>query len=478
MFILGWIMTIEGFLLFLPFIIDLIYQEHVGNIYLVTAIITLAAGLIIIKIKPKTTVFYLKEGCVATALSWIVISFIGAIPLFATGDIPSFTDALFETVSGFTTTGATILVEVEKLSHAALFWRSLTHWIGGMGVLMFLLTVLPLTGGSTTNLMRAETPGPVSDKFAPKMKTTARILYLIYISFTVIELFILRIAGMPLFDAITTSFSNAATGGLAVKTSSMASYSPTVQWIVVVFMVLFAINFNVFYLIIFGQIKKALSNEQLRWFLGIIGISVAIIIADFIRLGLVTVASFREIFFSVTSVISTTGFAVADYNLWPDTARVVLVILMFIGGCAGSTSGGILKISRVIIIVKTIFRELYTYIHPRGVKYIKSEDKTITTDVVRSVHVYFTTYLLITIISLLIVSADEFDLVSTVTSVFATTNNIGPGLGVVGPMGNYSQFSILSKIVFMFDMMFGRLEIFPLLILFTPGTWKKTFRHK
>ena len=476
--ILGWVLTIEGILLFVPFFIDLIYKEGTGRSYLITAACTITVGLIIARNKPKSTVFYLKEGCAATALSWITISFIGAIPLFVSGDIPSFIDALFESVSGFTTTGATILSDVEALSHAGLFWRSLTHWIGGVGVLMFLLTVIPLTGGSSTNLMRAETSGPVSGKVAPKIMTTARMIYLIYIVLTVAELFALRLAGMDLFDATTTSLSNAATGGLAAHTTSMAAFSPSIQWIVVVFMILFSINFNVFYLIMLGQLKNALTNEQLRWYLGIIVFAVAVIFIDFIRLGIATADTFRETAFSVTSVLSSTGFAVADYNLWPDTARVMLVLLMFVGGCAGSTSGGILKISRFVIILKTLFAEIYSYIHPRSVKVIKSEGKPVSPNVIRSIYSYFGTYLLIMIISLILVSLNGYDLVTTATSVFATTNNIGPGLGLVGPMGNYGDFSVLSKIVFMFDMFIGRLEIFPLIILFSPGAWKNTFRHR
>ena len=471
-YILGWVLTIEGLLLFIPFFVGSYYRETVGWAYLITAFCCVAAGLFIVSRKLKSTVFYLKEGCIATALCWIVISIIGAVPLFISGEIPDFGNALFESVSGFTTTGATVLADVDSLSHAALIWRSLTHWIGGMGVLMFLLAVLPMTGGSTTNLMRAETPGPVAGKVAPKMRTTAQILYLIYIVLTAIEIIILYVAGMPLFDSFNIAFSNAATGGFATKTASLAAYAPHIQWIVIVFMFVFSVNFNVYYLILFKHVKKALSHEQLRWYVAMIAGAIAIIFIDFARIGQASAAHFRETTFTVISTLSTSGFTVTDYNLWPDTARIILVILMFVGGCTGSTSGGILNISRIIIICKSIFNELYMYIHPRGVRQLKSDGKVVPPDVVHSINVYFATYVLIFVISLILISFNGFDLTTNFTSVAAMTNNIGPGLNLVGPVGNYGIFSAFSKLVFIFDMLIGRLEIFPLLIFFAPGAWK------
>jgi trk system potassium uptake protein TrkH len=418
-------------------------------------------------------VFYAKEGFVTVALSWIILSVMGALPFVINEEIPNFTDALFEIISGFTTTGASILSDVEALSHCSLIWRSFSHWIGGMGVLVFILAILPLAGGGhSMHLLRAESPGPSVGKLVPRLRSTAMILYGIYFFMTVIELIILLIAKMPLFDAICTAFGTAGTGGFGIKNDSMTSYSTLIQGIVTVFMILFGVNFNVYYLFLIKKPKEALKCEELRYYLGIIGFAILFITINIRGLFPSIFKAFHHAAFQVGSIITTTGFATEDFNIWPQASKTLLVIIMFIGACAGSTGGGI-KVSRFALLLKTVGKELSHLIHPRSIKIIKFEGKKVEHDVIRSVNVFLITYVLIFAFSVLAICIDGLDLTTNFTAVAATLNNIGPGLELVGPTQNFSVFSSFSKYILMFDMLAGRLELFPMLILFTPATWKK-----
>ncbi len=475
--ILGNVLKVEAILMLLPCLIAVIYREPVGIYYLGVAFLCLLLGLLMTHRKPKNLVFYLKEGCIATSLSWIFLSFFGALPFWLSGEIPSLTDALFETISGFTTTGASILADVEALSHTALFWRSFTHWIGGMGVLVFLMAIIPLSGGSNINLMRAESPGPSVGKLVPKMKYTARILYFIYFAMTLLELFLLIAGGMPVFDALATSMGTAGTGGFGIRADSMMSYSPYLQWVVTIFMILFGVNFNAYYFMIFHNFKKAFAMEEVRYYLGIIAAAIAIVFFETLSLYGTAFETLTHASFQVASIITTTGFSTVDFNIWSQASKTVLVLLMFIGACAGSTGGGI-KVSRFVILVKTLGKEMTSYIHPKSIKKIKCEGKPVEHEVVRSINVYFITFMIVFSASVLAISFEEKDLVTNFTAVAATINNIGPGLELVGPTQNFGLFHPVSKFVLMFDMLAGRLELFPLLILFHPAVWKDLFTQK
>lgn len=475
-YILGSVLKIEAALMLLPCIVAVLYKEQEGFSFLLVAILSGVLGIIMTLNNPKNHQFYLKEGCIITSLSWILLSIVGAVPFVLTGEIPSFTDALFETISGFTTTGASILSDVEVLSYTSLFWRSFTHWIGGMGVLVFLMAIVPLSGGSNIHLMKAESPGPTVGKLVPKMKYTARLLYLIYFGLTITEIILLLIGGMPLFDSMTITFGSVGTGGFGIKNSSCADYSPYLQWVITIFMILSGINFNAYYLIIFKQFKKAFSMEEVRAYLGIIFTATGIIFIELIRSSTGIFEALTHALFQVGSIITTTGYATADFNEWTEVSRTILVLLMFIGACAGSTGGGI-KVSRFITVFKTVFKEINSYIHPRSIKKIKMDGKPIDHETMRATNVYFITFLSLFILSLFVISFEEKDLITNFTAVAATINNIGPGLEMVGPTQNFAHFSPLSKYVLMFDMLAGRLELFPMLLLFVPTIWKEFFTH-
>ena len=433
----------------------------------------LLLGVPLVRKQPANKVFYAKEGCVTVALSWIVMSLMGALPFVFSGVIPSIVDAMFETVSGFTTTGASILKDVEVLPRCMLFWRSFTHWIGGMGVLVFLLCLLPMSGGGySMNLMKAESPGPSVSKLVPKVRSTAKLLYGLYVALSLLELALLLLGSMPLFDALCTTFGTAGTGGFGIKNSSIGEYSAYIQSIVTIFMILFGINFNVYFLLYMRKPKEALRCEEAGWYLAIIAVS-TLIITVFIRNSFPDlVTAFRHAAFQVGSIITTTGFSTVDFNVWPAVPRAILVLLMFIGACAGSTGGGI-KVSRIVLLFRTMTREIGQIIHPHMVKKLKFEGRVVGQEVLRSVNAFMVAYVLIFAVSTLFVCLDGFDLVTSFTAVAATLNNIGPGLEMVGPIDNFSCFSDLSKIVLIFDMLAGRLEIFPLLVLFFRDTWKK-----
>ena len=470
-YILGKVLLIEGVLMLLPIGCGWIYGESETVYYLACALAYVTLGYLISFKKPKNMTIFIKDGCVATALSWVVLSIGGCIPFILTGEIPSFTDAMFETASGFSTTGASILTNVEAMSHVSLLWRSLTHWIGGMGVLVFLLAVVPMTGGSNMNLMRAESPGPTVGKIVPKVRSTAKMLYLIYLAMTVTEIIILTVCGMPFFDSICSSFGTAGTGGFGVRNDSFASYAPHLQVIVAVFMIMFGMNFNFYYYFTTNQINKAFKMSEIKVYLAVIAIVTAIICFSVRGLYGSFGDALRHSFFQVATIITTTGFATTDFDLWPSVAKFLLLGLMILGACASSTGGGI-KVARFQIMFKSVKREIQSYIHPKTVKKIHIDGKTVDSEVIHSVALYFFIYLIIFATSMFIVSFEGHDLVTIFSSVAATFNNIGPGLSLVGPTQNYSFFSGLSKWVFIFDMLAGRLELMPLIVFLAPTTYK------
>ena len=470
--LLGYILMIEGTLLLLPAAASLIYGEWmVLAVFLLTAAVSAGIGFALRAIKPRSKVFYMREGFTATALSWIVISVVGAAPFVLTGCIPNPVDALFETVSGFTTTGASILPEVESLPKGILFWRSFTHWIGGMGVLVFLLSLLPLTGGSHVNLMKAESPGPQVDKLVPKVQSTAKILYGIYLALTVLELLFLLAGRMPLFEALLTSFGTAGTGGFGFRNDSFGSFSPYIQWVVTVFMILFGVNFNAYFLLLLRKFNRAIS-EEVRGYFAIILVAIGIITANIYSLYNSFGEAVRQAAFQVGSIITTTGFSSCDFDLWPTLSKEILVVLMFIGACAGSTGGGI-KVSRLLILGKTLGKELKQALHPQVVAPVRMDGKLLNHETIRTTNVFMGAYFFIFVVSFLLISLDGFDMVTNFTAIAATLNNIGPGLAQVGPMMNFGSFTNPAKLVMIFDMLAGRLEIFPMLVLFLPDTWRR-----
>lgn len=471
--IIGRILLVEALLLAVPLAVSLIYREDIILAYVLPILLLIATGLALGYKQPKNSAIYAKEGFFVVSLSWIVISLFGALPFWLSGAIPSYLDSFFETVSGFTTTGASILAEVESLPMSLLFWRSFTHWVGGMGILVFVLAILPKVETSSIYLMKAEVPGPQVGKLVSKTKLTARILYGIYIILTLIQILFLLAGGMPLFDSITNAFATAGTGGFSIKNASIGAYhSAYIDWIITIFMILFGINFNLFYFVISGQLIAALKSEELRWYIGIIAGAALLIAGNILPLYGNIGEALRHSSFQVASIITTTGFATVDFNTWPTFSKGLLVLLMFLGACAGSTGGG-LKISRVVMLVKSAVRELRHYLNPRSVMSVKFEHKTVDSAVIGGVHLYFVIYAILFVVSVFLMGLDQFDLITNFTSVASCINNVGPGLELVGPMGNYSAFSPLSKLLLSFDMLAGRLELIPMLILFSSKIWKK-----
>ncbi|WP_346704664.1 TrkH family potassium uptake protein [uncultured Agathobaculum sp.] len=472
-YLIGWMLGVESLFLLLPTLTAILYREHVVLAYLGAAAICMAISALCCHKKPTNSRFYAREGFVTVALCWIVLALTGALPFLFSGEIPSVVDALFETISGFTTTGATILSDVEALSHASLLWRSLTHWVGGMGVLVFMLIVLPLAGGQTIHLMRAESPGPSVSKMSPHMRDTAFILYAIYFGMTVLQIILLLLGGMAFFDAVCTAMATAGTGGFGIWNNSIAHYdSYYLQGVISVFMILFGVNFSAYYLVLSRRFRDALRIEEIRLYLGVI-LGFALLIAFNVRDMFGSFfESFHHALFQVASIITTTGFATVDFNQWPAFSKSLLVLLMFIGACAGSTGGGI-KCSRIVLMFKSIKKEMQYLIHPRAVRVNKMDGRRVQHEVMRSVNVFLIAYLLIFVVSILLVSLTCEDMVTSFTAVATTLNNVGPGLELVGPTANFGFFTPLSKIVLMFDMLAGRLEVFPMLLLFTPATWRR-----
>ena len=472
-YIIGWILNFEAAFMSPSFVVGLIYREKSVWAIFATMLLCLVIGVPMVLLKrPKQAVFYAKDGFVSVGLSWVALSVMGALPFVISGSIPHPVDALFETVSGFTTTGSSILSDVEALPKCMLFWRSFTHWVGGMGVLVFMLTILPMSGGYHMNLMRAESPGPSVERFVPTVKSTAKILYGIYICLSLLELLLLLVGKMPMFDALTLTFGTAGTGGFGIKNDSIGSYTTYQQTVIAIFMILFGVNFNVYFLFLLKKIRQGLKNEELRAYLGIILGAILLITVNIAGKFGNPFLAFHHAAFQVGSIITTTGYSTVDFNTWPTFSKTVLVLLMFIGASAGSTGGGI-KVSRIVILAKSVKKELKQYLHPHSISKIKMDGKPVEHEVVRSINVFLIAYLLIYAVSILIVSLDNFDFTTTFTSVAATINNIGPGLDLVGPAANFGILSVPSKLVLIFDMLAGRLEIFPLLLLFVPDTWRK-----
>ena len=469
--ILGWLLLFECGFMLVPTATALVYREREVWAFLVTMLLCGTIGALCVWNKPKDPVLYAREGFVIVSLSWITLSLFGAIPFFISGVIPSYMDAVFETVSGFTTTGASILTAVEPLPKCMLMWRSFTHWVGGMGVLVFIMAFVPLSGGQNMHIMKAESPGPSVSKLVPRVKTTALILYSIYIVMTLVMFVLLLFGDMSVFEALCTALGTAGTGGFGVLNDSMASYSPYVQWVVTVFMLLFSVNFSCYYLFLLGRFKEAF-NGELRRFICIVGAVILVITLNVRGLFETLGEALRHVAFTVASLISTTGFATENFDAWPELSRTLLVLIMFIGACAGSTGGG-LKVSRLMILFRGAFNEIGNLIHPRRVKRVTVDGHPVDNEVVRATNVYMMWYVLVFTVSVILISFDDHDLITNFTAVTATINNIGPGLNLVGPTGNFAFFSIPSKLVLIFDMLAGRLELFPMLVLFAPATWRR-----
>ncbi|MBP3633462.1 MAG: TrkH family potassium uptake protein [Oscillospiraceae bacterium] len=469
----GVIILIEATFMLLPALVALIYGEASGWCFLITILAAGAAGFLLTLLRPKKRDMYAREGFVITALAWIVISLIGAAPFTMSGQIPSYLDAVFEMVSGFTTTGSSVVPNVEVLDRCMNFWRCLSHWLGGMGILVFMLAIVNLGGGQSNHLLRAESPGPTVSKMVPNMRKSAAILYSIYVGMTLLQIMLLLLGGMPLFDSLCHSFATAGTGGFGVKAASIGYYdSYYLQGVIAVFMVLFGVNFNAYYFLLMRKWRNALHITEVRTYFGIIAVSTLLITANITGLLGSVYDALHHAFFAVSSIMTTTGFATVDFNQWPGLSRLILVMLMIVGACAGSTGGGV-KVSRMVIVFKTAAFEVRKLLHPASVKVLTVDGKRVSRETIQGVQSYLVVYFAITVISILLVSLDGYDLVTTVTAVEATLNNIGPGLEMVGPAGNYSMFSPLSKIVLTMDMLLGRLELFPLLIMLMPSTWRK-----
>lgn len=472
-YVQGQILKIEGALLLVPALTGLLYREPAAAAYLLIAVICEAIGLLLTLRRPKKLVLYAREGMVSVALAWIVLSLFGALPFVLCGDIPSFSNALFEIISGFTTTGASILEDVEVLSHASLIWRSFSHWVGGMGVIVFMLAIIPMASGYNMQLMKAESPGPSVGKLVPRVKESAKILYLIYVSLTGIQLVLLLLTGMKGFDAVCITFGTAGTGGFGIWNSSCGGYTTLQQGIITIFMLAFGVNFNAYYFLLGKDKKQAFRMEEVRGYFLIVAVSILLITINIRGLFHSLPESFHHAAFQVASIITTTGYSTENFDLWPMFSKMILILLMFCGACAGSTGGGI-KVSRILILLKAVRTEIRHYMHPRAVTTMKMDGKAIDKSIFRGVLVYLAAYAFLFTASVLILSLDPTQSFATdFTAVAATFNNIGPGLEMVGPAANFNSLTLLSKYVLMFDMLAGRLELFPLLIFFLPSTWKK-----
>ncbi len=470
-YMLGRISLLEAALLVLPLICALIYRDSTVAAFLITIGIALVLGVGCSFVgKTKDKAIYAKEGFVIVALAWILMSAIGALPFYISGEISHYYDAFFETVSGFTTTGASILTDVEAMSNSLLFWRSFSHWIGGMGVLVLVMAIIPTETGHTIHIMRAEMPGPIVGKLVPKIKSTAKILYLIYIALTAVQVVLLVLGDMPFFESLIHSFGTAGTGGFGIKWDSISGYSPYLQWVIAIFMLIFGINFNLYYLILIKKIRTALRSEELWSYIGIVLISSGLIACNVYPVYKNLSDSLRHSVFQVASIITTTGYVTTDFNLWPTFSKAILFILMFIGGCAGSTAGGF-KVSRVVMLFKTVRANLKHMLHPRSVDSMRLEGKKVDATIAGNVTSYLAIYFICFTTIFLIISLEPFDLETNITAVASCFNNVGPGLSKVGPMGGYSIYSPLSTWVLSAAMLLGRLEILPMILLFSPSVW-------
>ncbi|MCR5486694.1 MAG: TrkH family potassium uptake protein [Lachnospiraceae bacterium] len=472
-FILGRLLEVEAIFLAMPALVSLIYGEMDCLAFLAVAVLCVGTGLLFSRRRPEKFAIYAREGFVTVSLGWIVISALGALPFMITRDIPVFTDAFFETVSGFTTTGASILSDVESLSKGCLFWRSLTHWIGGMGIFVFMIAILPATGSQNMHLLQTESPGPEVGKLVPRLRDTAMILYKIYFAMTLIVIIALLLTGMPLFDSLTLAFGTAGTGGFAIRGDSIASYSALQQVVIAFGMLMFGVNFNFYYFLTLGKsVKEAFRLEEVRAYLAIVGVSTLLIVVNSWKHFSSAFDALNKSFFQVSSIITTTGYGTADFDQWPTFSKIILVGLMAVGACAGSTGGGI-KVSRIQILFKAYRREMNHFIHPRLVRGVRMNGKIVKEETVSGVKGFLATYVMVLFVSVLLISIEGEDIVTNLTAVMATIGNIGPGLSRVGPSLNYGFFSHFSKFVLIFDMLAGRLELYPMLLLFSPATWRR-----
>ena len=471
-FVLGRIFCIEAVLMLFPMLCAACYGEwYLLPAFLLPAVLLAVLGLAASLRTPKNTTIFARDGLAIVALVWVLMSAFGALPFVISGEIPSFIDAFFETVSGFTTTGSTILTDVEALSHGTLFWRSFAHWVGGMGVLVF-ITMISGSSDRSMNILKAEMPGPVVGKLTPRTRDTARVLYLLYFLITAVLVGMLLLGGMPLFDSLVHAFGTVGTGGFGIKADSIASYSPYIQGVITVFMILCGINFNLYYLLLLRQWRSVLRSDELWTYLGLVVVATGVITLDLrgVYGGLGT--CLRQAAFQVGSVITTTGYATADFNVWPGLSRAILFALMFIGGCAGSTAGG-LKVSRAMILLRTIRREINRLVHPRRVTAVRCDGKALGSEVQRGVSIYFALYCLCILVAFLCLSGEPFTLETNLSAVVSCFNNVGPGLGTVGPAGSYADYSVLSKLLLSMAMLMGRLEIYPMLVALSPSVWRK-----
>ena len=475
-YVLGSLLRIEGILMSIPMVLAFVYGESAAQkAFLITVVVCLALGTLIRHKEPENKSIYGREGFVVVALSWIVMSLFGALPFYLSGAINGFINCFFETVSGFTTTGASILTEIEGLPMSILFWRSFTHWIGGMGILVFMLAILPMGDERSMYLMKAEAPGPMVSKLVPKVKSTAKLLYKIYIALTVIEMVLLLLGGMPLFDSVVNSFSTAGTGGFAILNSSIAGYNNAYyEYVITIFMLLFGVNFNLYYLMILRDFKSIWKNEELRYYVVIVVACIVLITGNIYSMYPTFESAFRHAAFQVAAIVTTTGFATANFDLWPEFSKTLIFCLTILGACAGSTGGGI-KVSRLIILLKLAYREIRHIVHPRSVNLIKLDGYKVEEDVVMGVTGYIVVYVLLLLGSFILISFDNYDFTTSLTSVVTCLGNVGPGFAMVGPVENFSFFSGFSKLVLCFDMLVGRLEIFPIIMLFAPSIWRKSY---
>ena len=460
-YLLGWLLNTVAALMILPFTVSIYYGEDCGKYFLLCSLVMFMVGLFLTRKRPKYTKFYAKEGFVITAISWILLSITGCLPFFLSKSIPSFTNALFECISGFTTTGASILHEVESLPRCMNFWRCFIQWIGGMGVIVFMLALIPLSGGQDLYLMKAESPGPNVGKLVPKIQKTAYYLYAIYFALTMLQIISLVIAGMPFYDSVCTSFATTSTGGFSVKNDSICGYSPAIQYVTTLFLFLSGFNYNFYFFVWIKRFRDAISMQEIKLYIAVFFGSIAIITANIFQTGYTLEESFRHASFQVGSIMTTAGFSSANFDVWPGLSKSILVLLMFI------------KVSRILIYLKTVKKEIAQLCHPRNVKVIKIDGKPLAHNVLRSANIFLIVYMMIFVCSTLLISVDEFDLVTNFTAVASALGNIGPGLSLVGPTRNFDLYSGFSKYVLMFDMLAGRLELFPLLVCLSPSTWKK-----
>lgn len=475
-YVLGSLLRIEGLLMAIPMVLSFVYGEEPSrNAFMITILVCLVLGTLIRYREPENKSIYGREGFVVVALSWIVMSLFGAMPFYLSGAIDGVANCFFETVSGFTTTGASILTEIEGLPMSILFWRSFTHWIGGMGILVFMLAILPMGDERSMYLMKAEAPGPMVSKLVPKVKSTAKLLYKIYIALTIIEMVLLLLGGMPLFDSVVNSLSTAGTGGFAILNSSIAGYNNAYyEYVITIFMLLFGVNFNLYYLLLLRDFKSILKNEELRYYVVIVLACIVLITGNICHMYPTLESAFRHAAFQVAAIVTTTGFATANFDVWPEFSKTLIFCLTILGACAGSTGGG-LKVSRLIILMKLASREIRHIIHPRSVNLIKLDGYRVEEEVIQGVTGYLVVYVLLLLGSFILISFDNYDFTTSLTSVVTCLGNVGPGFAMVGPVENFSFFSGFSKMVLCFDMLVGRLEIFPIIMLFAPSIWRKSY---